>query len=102
VTGGLLLATVDPTGAVLTATGELATGWHGGGVTVVLLGELHYRADLHAGPGRPDDAERLARVYRRRGRPGLAALEGDFAVVVYDRPARRLLVARDPMGGHLV
>jgi asparagine synthase (glutamine-hydrolysing) len=102
VTGGLLLATVDPTGAVLTATGEPATSWHGGELTVVLLGELHYRADLHAGPGRPDDAERIARVYRRSGRRGLAALEGDFAVMVYDRPAGRLLVARDPMGGHPV
>jgi asparagine synthase (glutamine-hydrolysing) len=100
VSGGLLLATAGPAGAVLTATGALATTWQGGGVTVVLLGELHYRADLHAGPGRPGDAERIARVYRRRGRAGLAALEGDFAVVLYDRPAGRLLAVRDPMGGY--
>ena len=98
--GGLLVATVDAAGAALAATGWLVSRFSGGGLTVVLLGELHYRADLRVGPGRPDDAERVARVYRRRGRAGLAALEGDFAFLLYDRPAGRLLAARDPMGGH--
>lgn len=98
--GGLLVATVGPTGAALTATGRLATSSRGGGITVVLLGELHYRADLHVGAGRPDDAERIARVYRRGGRAGLAALEGDFAFLLYDRHAGRVLAVRDPMGGH--
>ncbi|MGY1643842.1 asparagine synthase-related protein [Geodermatophilus sp. SYSU D00703] len=96
-----LVATIDPAGAVLTATGALVTGSRGGDVTVVLLGELHYRADLHVeAPGRPDDAERVARVYRRGGRVGLAALEGDFAFLLHDRAAGRVLAVRDPMGGH--
>jgi asparagine synthase (glutamine-hydrolysing) len=98
--GGLLIATIGPTGVALRATGSLVTSFRGDGVTVVLVGELHYRADLHVGPGRPDDAERIARVYRRGGRAGLAALEGDFAFLLYDRPAGRLLAVRDPMGGH--
>jgi asparagine synthase (glutamine-hydrolysing) len=98
--GGLLVATVGPTGAALTATGRLATSSRAGGVTVVLLGELHYRADLHTGPGQPDDAERIARVYRRGGRTGLAALEGDFAFLLYDRRADRVLAVRDPMGAY--
>jgi asparagine synthase (glutamine-hydrolysing) len=98
--GGLLVATVGAGGAALTATGGLVTSFRGGGVTVVLLGELHHRADLHLGPGRHDDAERIARVYRRGGRAGLAALEGDFAFVLYDRPAGRVLAVRDPMGGY--
>jgi asparagine synthase (glutamine-hydrolysing) len=98
--GGLLVATVGPAGAALTATGRLVTSFRGGGVAVVLLGELHYRADLHTGPGRPDDAERIARVYRRGGRAGLTALEGDFAFLLYDRHAGRVLAVRDPMGGH--
>jgi asparagine synthase (glutamine-hydrolysing) len=100
VSGGLLVATVDAAGAALAATGRLVSRFSGGGLTVVLLGELHYRADLQVGPGRPDDAERVARVYRRGGRAGLAALEGDFAFLLYDRPAGRLVAARDPMGGH--
>ncbi len=98
--GGLLVATVDAAGAVLAATGRLVTSYSGDGLTVVLLGELHYRGDLQVGPGRLDDAERVARVYRSGGRAGLAALEGDFAFLLYDRPAGRLVAARDPMGGH--
>jgi asparagine synthase (glutamine-hydrolysing) len=98
--GGVLVATIGPTGAALTATGRHVTAASGGGVTVLLLGELHYRADLHVGSGRPDDAERIARVYRRGGRTGLAALEGDFAFLLYDQPSGRVLAVRDPMGGH--
>jgi asparagine synthase (glutamine-hydrolysing) len=98
--GGLLVATIGPTGAALTATGRLVTSSRGGGVTVVLLGELHYRTDLHVGSGRPDDAERIARVYHRGGRAALAALEGDFAFLLHDRPRGRVLAVRDPMGGH--
>jgi asparagine synthase (glutamine-hydrolysing) len=97
---GGLVATIDRGGAVLTATGGSTTSHRDGGVAVVLLGELHHRADLHLGPGRPDDAEAVARVYRRSGRAGLAALEGDFAFVLHDRAAGRVLAVRDPMGGH--
>src|SRR3712207_6123920 len=98
--GGVLVATIGPAGAALTATGSHVTSCSGDGVTVVLLGELHYRADLPVGPGRPDDAERIARVYRRGGRTGLAALEGDFAFLLHDRPSGRVLAVRDPTGGH--
>ncbi|MGY1763336.1 asparagine synthase-related protein [Geodermatophilus sp. SYSU D00779] len=98
--GGVLVATIGPTGAALTATGRHVTSCSGDGVTVVLLGELHYRADLQVGPGRADDAERIAGVYRRGGRTALAALEGDFAFLLYDRPSGRVLAVRDPMGGH--
>jgi asparagine synthase (glutamine-hydrolysing) len=98
--GGLLVATIGPAGAELTATGRLVTSARGGAITVVLLGELHYRADLAVGPGRLDDAERIARVYRRGGRAGLAALEGDFAFLLHDRSRGRVLAVRDPMGGH--
>ncbi|MGY1625209.1 asparagine synthase-related protein [Geodermatophilus sp. SYSU D00965] len=96
--GSRLVATIGPAGVALTATGGLTSTSRGGGVTVLLLGELHHRADLHVGPA--GDAEAIARVYRRRGRAGLAALEGDFAFLLQDEAAGRVLAVRDPTGGH--
>jgi asparagine synthase (glutamine-hydrolysing) len=77
----------------------------------VLLGRLYYRDDLRAGlagstgsPRRGADADNDAAlalaVYRHRGIAGLERLEGDFALVVWDAPQRRLVGMRDPLGGY--
>jgi asparagine synthase (glutamine-hydrolysing) len=77
----------------------------------VLLGRLYYRRRLLAdlGADLPEDvtvegsssAAALAlAAYRHGGEAGLARLEGDFAVVLWDGRARRLLGTRDPMGGY--
>lgn len=44
------------------------------------------------------DVEVLLYLYRERGIDLLSALNGQFAFVIYDRPARRLFLARDHVG----
>jgi asparagine synthase (glutamine-hydrolysing) len=76
------------------------------GVVVALMGRLYYRDDLLArlpareGRGDASDAALVLRAYRAQGLAGLARLEGDFALVIWDAPLRRLLACRDPMGGY--
>src|SRR5207248_61528 len=82
----------------------------GAACRVVFLGRLYYRDDHAAGvrARRPDltprpadsDAALALAVYRALGADGLRRLEGDFALALYDGPARRLWCARDPMGGY--
>ena len=44
------------------------------------------------------DTALISRVLQERGRAGLADLVGDFAIAVWDAPARTLILARDHMG----
>lgn len=44
------------------------------------------------------DVEVLLSLYRERGVDLLSSLNGQFAFVIYDRPARRLFLARDHVG----
>ena len=64
-----------------------------GRVLVVVDGRLHNLADDTVGP-----AELISRRYRARGAGVAGDLLGDFVIIVLDRPAARLLVARDPLG----
>ena len=79
------------------------------GIRVDLLGVLHYRreriAELNGRvPQEPfsccalNDAALALAVYFRNGLSGFQRLEGDFVVVVWDRPRRRLIGARGPLG----
>jgi asparagine synthase (glutamine-hydrolysing) len=77
------------------------------GLHVALMGRLYYRsellAQLPAGPAQEEsasDATLALAAYRRWGREGLARLEGDFAVVVWDARRKILVGARDPLGGY--
>jgi len=69
---------------------------------VALIGRLYYKADwkgkLGTLPG--SDAEFAATVYEKFGAEGLQKLEGDFALVLADLAARRVLAVRDPMGAY--
>jgi asparagine synthase (glutamine-hydrolysing) len=62
-----------------------------GDVLVVVDGRLHNLPD--GGP-----AELIHQRFRARGTELADGLLGDFVIVVLDRPAARLLVARDPLG----
>ena len=64
-----------------------------GDVLVVVDGRLHNAEDDGVGA-----AELISRRYRARGAEAAAGLLGDFVIIVLDRPAARLLVARDPLG----
>jgi hypothetical protein len=80
------------------------------GLLAVLMGRLHYRADLRAGvnwapaeladSAEANDAARALAVYRERGLDGLEQLEGDFALVIWDAREQRLVAIRDPMGAY--
>jgi asparagine synthase (glutamine-hydrolysing) len=73
---------------------------HGG--AAVLLGRLFYRGDLLARfPGiapLASDAELALAAYRAGGAAALEALEGEFALLLWDARSRRLLACRDPFG----
>ncbi len=82
------------------------------GLHAVLMGRLYYREELRARlqsaalePGHASgdsDAALALAVYRERGIDGLECLEGDFALVVWDSGAQRLIAMRDPMGAYPV
>ena len=72
---------------------------------VAVLGKLLYRGDLanRIGLAQHDelnDAALALKAYQSRGVGGIAALEGIFAVVVWDGRSQRVISARDPMGGY--
>jgi asparagine synthase (glutamine-hydrolysing) len=83
-------------------------------VRAVLMGRLYYRAELRVGLDlaviehdnrvsnheEESDAALALAVYLRRGLEGLEHLEGDFALLIFDEGARRLVAMRDPMGGY--
>lgn len=61
----------------------------------VVLGHLHYRAEA-AG----NDAAFAARLFAQRGLEGLRLLEGEFALLIFDKRERRTYALRDPTGGY--
>jgi len=79
-------------------------------VRAVLMGRLYYRAELRVAlnlaalrlgdPEAESDAALALAVYLQRGLEGLEHLEGDFALMIFDEGARRLVAMRDPMGGY--
>ena len=90
-----------PAGAV-----EMATTAGDDECRVVFLGRLYYRDDLRgrlAEKLRPEPAACPAAyalaAYRQGGAEGLAWLEGDYAMALWDARGRTLWAARDPMGG---
>jgi asparagine synthase (glutamine-hydrolysing) len=77
----------------------------------VLLGRLYYRRELLAYLGSPssedanpsattNDAALALAAYSRWGTEGIARLEGDYALVLWDTREGRLLGARDPLGSY--
>jgi asparagine synthase (glutamine-hydrolysing) len=79
--------------------------------TVVFMGRLYYRAELLAKldaaqlPVAADSSEANAAAlalatYCCFGMSGIAHLEGDFALVIWDARAKRIVAARDPLGGY--
>jgi asparagine synthase (glutamine-hydrolysing) len=73
--------------------------------TAVVVGDLFYRDDLCARMSFPlrdraevTDAELAIEAYHRRGCAGLAEMEGEFALILWDGATRRLLALRDPLG----
>jgi asparagine synthase (glutamine-hydrolysing) len=74
-------------------------------LVLVMDGRIDNRDDLRAAlgahaPARPaaGDAELALAAYRRWGEDFPARLVGDFAIVVWDAPRRRLFAARDVFG----
>ncbi len=71
----------------------------------VLAGRLRYREALRdrlvasERPGENDAALALG-AYHALGLEGLEAIEGDFALAIWDSKDRRLIGCRDPLGGY--
>src|SRR5690606_24498114 len=73
----------------------------GTGLTLVFDGRLDDRAALAGDLGERADRDAAALVlaaYRTWGEAAFARLAGDFALVIWDAPARRLVAARDILG----
>jgi asparagine synthase (glutamine-hydrolysing) len=71
------------------------------GLAVSLDGQLHNGDELRSLLGDPhlaSDANLVHALVAKRGPEFLGKLVGDFSVVVWDRPARKLYLARDPFG----
>jgi len=75
-----------------------------GSVLVLLNGEIYNFRELRSGlAGRHSfrshgDTEAIAHLYEDRGEDAVAALDGMFALVIWDARSRRLLLARDHFG----
>ncbi|MCW2666283.1 MAG: hypothetical protein JWN57_1245 [Frankiales bacterium] len=80
--------------AVAYRAGPFVSAHDDGDVLVVVDGALHQRAHAR-GTG---DAEQLLHRWRERGLQLADGLLGDHVLVVLDRAAGTLLVARDPVG----
>jgi asparagine synthase (glutamine-hydrolysing) len=94
------LAISDPTRA-----GDQPMASEDGAVTVVHNGEVYNAEALRealAGRGHRFrsrcDTEVILRGYRQFGEAVVEHLEGMFAFAIWDAPARRLTLARDPLG----
>ena len=92
------LAIVDPAGGaqpLRSADGQLA---------LAVNGEIYNHRELAEGLAEPfefttgSDCEVINALYRQEGAASVARLNGIFAFALWDAPAGRLLVARDPMG----
>lgn len=68
----------------------------------ILEGQLHNAAELRAelewGSDGQADSDIALRAYARWGETFVARLRGDFALIIWDLRAKRLLCARDPIG----
>ena len=81
------------------------------GLSVVFMGRLYYRGDwlprlVDRLPAslidqcQTNDAAPALAAYGLLGLEGIARLEGDFALAIWDSSAGCLIEARDPMGGY--
>ena len=79
--------------------------------SVVIVGRLFHRAELRDAllrrtppPGAEDagssDAALVLNVYAHFGNQGLARLEGDFCLLVFDHDKRSFIARRDPLGAY--
>lgn len=107
---------LDPSGRVALANARLSTQDRrpianqplmdaDGAVVITFNGEIYNHAelrnDLQARGYRfrtRSDTEVVLNAYRAFGREMLSKFEGQFAFVLYDLKARRVLMARDPLG----
>jgi asparagine synthase (glutamine-hydrolysing) len=87
------------------ARGEQPMSNEAGDVWVTFNGEIYNHADLRPGLEEKGhryrtrcDTETIVHLYEERGDRAVEALRGMFAFAVWDRPRRRLLLARDRLG----
>ncbi|MFM9961703.1 MAG: asparagine synthase-related protein, partial [Planctomycetaceae bacterium] len=78
---------------------------HADDVELMLLGRIHYRDEWRrrlapTTPQELSDAELAHRVYRQLGARAFADLEGDFAMLCWDRSQQRAFARRDVLGGY--
>lgn len=71
--------------------------------TIVFDGRIDNRPDLLsrlsiAPAAAPEDATLALHAFARWGEGAVEAIDGDFALVLWDARARRLIAARDPLG----
>jgi asparagine synthase (glutamine-hydrolysing) len=99
-------ASFSEVGASGTAASELLSVTIDNDFQAVFLGRLYYLDDLRrrlAAEHRPEaaatPAEYVRAVYEQAGPESLSWLEGDYSFVLWDARDRRLIAARDPMGG---
>ena len=92
------LAIVDPAGGaqpIVSADGALV---------LAVNGEIYNHRELQYGLARPyafttgSDCEIVSALYREEGPAAFAKLNGIFAFALWDAAAKRVLVARDPLG----
>jgi asparagine synthase (glutamine-hydrolysing) len=94
-------------GTLAERPGSLIDVYEKADLLVALMGRLYYRSDLLARIGSastadPGDAALAAGAYAAGGAAELERLEGEFAVILFDRRNRTAVALRDPMGGYPV
>jgi glutamine amidotransferase-like protein len=81
-------------------TAEIARASNAGSISAVVAGEITDRDPIDRllqTSGR-NDAELAALLYERFGTDGFLRISGRFAIALFDREARTLVLARDPSG----
>jgi asparagine synthase (glutamine-hydrolysing) len=87
----------------LTPAGDQPFVACGGSVMLVVNGEIYNASELRNKysqfPFRSrSDCESIVPLYLDRGCPGIAELDGMFAIAIYDGRSRELVLTRDPAG----